>query len=327
VESSYTRVLKGLLGFLIKISLGGIALGMLIWKGGLNPGAAGLALLNHPGYALNTLVIIFTINLLAIYRWYQFLKTSDIDISFKETASLHLIGLFFVTLIPGGTGGDLAKGYYLYKDTPEKKGPALMTIAVDRLVGLYALLFWGLLGVLWNIEMAFSSLALRSSSYFYLGIFVCYTALIVLFLSRWGGKFLLFLEQKKLPFKRVFTVLGASLSLFRTRPKVLIQGFILTLLVHGGILLAYYQLALALDIDLGLKIHAFVVPMLTLVNGLPLSPGGLGVGEAAGALLYKLQGVTQGASILLLFHFYVIVSALIGAPFYFFHRRKISKSA
>ena len=50
---------------------------------------------------------------------------------------LIMIGLFFSLFIPGGTGGDIVKGYYLLKEAPVgRKTSAALSIVMDRLLGL-----------------------------------------------------------------------------------------------------------------------------------------------------------------------------------------------
>jgi len=49
------------------------------------------------------------------------------------------IGLFYNQFLPGGTGGDIIKSYYLLKETPDKKAGALLAVVFDRFIGLVAL--------------------------------------------------------------------------------------------------------------------------------------------------------------------------------------------
>jgi uncharacterized membrane protein YbhN (UPF0104 family) len=71
-------------------------------------------------------------------------------------------------------------------------------------------------------------------------------------------------------------------------------------------------------------VHGFVVPTLTMINGIPISPSGVGVGEVAGEMIYKLLGVGDaGSEILALVHICVITMSLLGAPFFFFYRAHI----
>lgn len=93
--------------------------------------------------------------------------------------------------------------------------------------------------------------------------------------------------------------------------------------VHFCLIITYALCARALDVSLPFRLHAYVGPVLTFVNGIPISPAGLGVGEAAGRILYKAVGATHGqAEIPALVHTLGLLTALLCAPAYFFRRGK-----
>ena len=95
----------------------------------------------------------------------------------------------------------------------------------------------------------------------------------------------------------------------------------LGIVVDFGLILLYYFFALSLGLQLPLWVHGFVVPTLTMINGIPISPSGLGVGEVAGEMIYRSLGVAEGGSeVLALVHICIISVSLVGAPFYFFYR-------
>jgi uncharacterized membrane protein YbhN (UPF0104 family) len=226
-----------------------------------------------------------------------------------------MIGLFFVTLFPGGVGGDVVKGFYIFRDTPGKKGIALTSILMDRAVGVYTMLCWGIMGILMNSRMAFTHVSLRWNSWFYLSAFLIATVIIGLFFSPWAKSFLNHPLFSKMPGKKIITGLFDAIQVYRSYPGILLVSFVITLLVHGGILTTFYLCAQSLNIDLPLVKHGFIVPLLTMINGIPISPAGIGVGEAAAVALYKLMDVTQGGEILIIFHLLVVMVALVGAPF------------
>src|SRR5207249_6681847 len=62
-----------------------------------------------------------------------------IDLNFLRLLGLFLIGMFYNQFLPGGTGGDIMKSYYLLKETPDKKAGALLAVVFDRFIGLVAL--------------------------------------------------------------------------------------------------------------------------------------------------------------------------------------------
>src|SRR5437762_2474551 len=79
------------------------------------------------------------VEIAAAFRWHVLLKVQGIHLSFARLCGLFLIGMFYNQFLPGGTGGDIMKSYYLLKETPDKKAGALLAVVFDRFIGLVAL--------------------------------------------------------------------------------------------------------------------------------------------------------------------------------------------
>src|ERR1041385_712893 len=80
-----------------------------------------------------------TVEVAAAIRWQILLRVQQIHLSLPRLSGLFLIGVFFNQFLPGGTGGDIIKSYYLLKETPDRKPGALLAVLFDRLIGLVAL--------------------------------------------------------------------------------------------------------------------------------------------------------------------------------------------
>jgi uncharacterized membrane protein YbhN (UPF0104 family) len=59
-----------------------------------------------------------------------------------------------------------------------------------------------------------------------------------------------------------------------------------------------------------------LIPMGYLANSLPVTPGGLGVGEAALESLFKLGGLEGGAEVILGWRLIMVIVGLLGLAFY-----------
>src|SRR6266576_816509 len=81
----------------------------------------------------------FVVEIAAAFRWHVLLKVQGIHLSFLRLSGLFLIGMFYNQFLPGGTGGDIMKSYYLLKETPDKKAGALLAVVFDRFIGRVAL--------------------------------------------------------------------------------------------------------------------------------------------------------------------------------------------
>jgi len=73
-------------------------------------------------------------------RWWIILLIQKIHLPLSRLIGLNLIGQFFSAFLPGSTGGDVVRVYYLIRQVPERKALATLSIVVDRIFGLVALL-------------------------------------------------------------------------------------------------------------------------------------------------------------------------------------------
>jgi uncharacterized membrane protein YbhN (UPF0104 family) len=307
-----------------KFLLGAAALWALVRSGSLDPALVGRAFMDHPGLcALAFLSFAALILLPAWIRWFLLLRMAGLQVAAGRTFRLHMIGIFFNGLIPGGTGGDLVKGFYLFKDhAPGHRALALTSMAMDRFLGLYALLTVGTCMSLLTSPLWMGQPYLRLNCLLYATLFLVFTAAIAFFFSPWSRWFLEHPKLHSLPGGRFFKSLSESLLVYRSRPSGLLPCLGLAVLVDFGLILLYYFFARALGSDLPLLHHAFVVPTLTMINGIPISPAGLGVGEAAGKVIYGFLGLGNGGEVLALVHIAVLAFSLSGMPFYFLFKAR-----
>jgi len=82
--------------------------------------------------------ILLVINVGLGTRWWLLLRVQDIPIPWWAAVRFNYIGLFFNTMLPGLTGGDLIKIYYAVRET-HKKARAAATVLLDRAIGLFAM--------------------------------------------------------------------------------------------------------------------------------------------------------------------------------------------
>ena len=80
------------------------------------------------------------VEILAAVRWQVLLRVQGVRIGTWRLSALLMIGIFFNQFMPGGTGGDVVKIYYLLKETPGKRAQALLAALIDRIIGLLGLI-------------------------------------------------------------------------------------------------------------------------------------------------------------------------------------------
>ncbi|MGH7213986.1 MAG: lysylphosphatidylglycerol synthase transmembrane domain-containing protein, partial [Tepidisphaeraceae bacterium] len=89
-------------------------------------------------------ILIFPLTyLITSYRWHVLLEALDVRMRMARAFAINMVGAFYNTFMPGSTGGDVLKAYYAAKQAPNQRTRAVMSVVVDRAIGLLALIMLG----------------------------------------------------------------------------------------------------------------------------------------------------------------------------------------
>lgn len=273
------------------------------------------------------LILLVDIGLMA-WRLALLVKPHGLYLSLRSSLRLTLIGIFFNSFLPGATGGDVVKLFYATQGNPGRRTEVATIVLLDRAVGMFGLLVLPLLVAPFFPRLFGSSPVLpdllRLAALFAV---VMLAGLLVCFSSRVKNSRLLSWIFEKLPggdyARRIFeTVHGYRHSLG-------------TLGASLGVALVTHLLAAVVTLLAGWATNPrglawemiALIPLGHLANALPLTPGGLGVGEAAFDALFALVGVNGGAEALLGWRLLTLLISLLGLVFYLQGRRRFVHSA
>lgn len=245
-------------------------------------------------WALALSVALMGANLfVGILRWQIILKVHGLALPFKRTTEISLVAHFFNSFLLGSVGGDLLKAYYVARETHHKKTEAVVTVAVDRIIGLFGMLVFGCLLIIPNHELLFSTHKLEVVVWTILAMTGgCAAFLLVAFR---GGL------SKRLPKARAWLrrlpkgeMLESVLEAFREFGRS--RGFFLRILpvvVLGNVIIIGHFLALMWGFNLRLPVLEIsaVVPMVTSISSLPITPSGLGVRENLYVWMLGAKGI------------------------------------
>src|SRR5690606_24870870 len=93
-------------------------------------------------------------------RWWWLLRVNRLPVGFWAAQRFTWIGLFFNNVVPGQTGGDLVKALYVMKRCHGERVAAMMSVVVDRVMGLASLSLLAAVAVLFYLDrQEFASLA------------------------------------------------------------------------------------------------------------------------------------------------------------------------
>jgi len=227
---------------------------------------------------LSIFIIVFFICLTGILisakRWSLFLPET---IRYSRLLSLFFIGSFFNTFMPGHVGGDIAKMFYLYRDTG-KSGTSIASVFMDRYMGLCAMVIVSIIAfiggysyikgteIVWIIPIAS-------------GVFLIIS--LTLWKLNWGK--IKFLN----PFYNPF--IG-----YKTKKGIISNSLLLSLIVQVIGITEVYLLSLAIGLKVPVIYFFIFVPIINVISAIPISIAGLGVRETGFVALFKLVPAGQG---------------------------------
>ena len=245
--------------------------------------------------------------LLPVWRWWLLLRIQGIKEPLGRVLWLTWAGYFGALVLPGAAGGDLAKGYLVLRRRDQGRARALSTVLADRALGLYSLLLLGLFPLGWLSASGLLSSGVVRIALLILGLFLVATL---------GGLCLLFPSSRRVLLAAVprawreawdESLVNYSRAVW---PLCLCMGISLASNVLG--LLSFSLAGRTLGSEIPPATALLAGPLVVLANNLPVSPGGIGVGESAAEALFVLLGATGGAEAMLLLRLVGAVVALLG---------------
>jgi uncharacterized protein (TIRG00374 family) len=238
-------------------------------------------------------------------------------LSFFEGYRAVAIAALFNFCIPGGTGGDVMKLYYLAADSRGQRVEIATLIFVDRAVALFCMLnlvvALALLDgrLVWDHPMIGSLVAIAAIGAIGLaagGAVACSTRLRE---SRWYACLL-----DRAPLSRYLTRAADALYVFRKNRAALARAAALSVVGHL-VLLSLLSAAAKTFMPNAQPLTVSLLALLGLLaNALPITPGGLGVGEAAFEGLFRSVGYDGGARLILAWRVGMLALSCVGCALY-----------
>ena len=283
-------------------------------------------------FALSSLM--FVIFALVINtRWWWLLRANELGVGFWEAQRYSWIGFFFNNIIPGATGGDVIKAIYIARRCQGEPVRALVSVAVDRVIGLLSLVFVGSLASI----LAISRFPRLSYSIWFaaLGIAVC-AALLVSPTLRKILRFESGIDYLPKRIAKVIRDLDQAVLYYRTQLKGIGLWILVSPVIYSVVFVSFFIMDRALGVGLQLTDYFVICPIVFVLQGIPIAPAGWGIGEALfGSLIGKfgatnLGGIagaeammrTRGVAVSILYRSQVALWSLLGGLFTLIERRR-----
>jgi uncharacterized membrane protein YbhN (UPF0104 family) len=261
-------------------------------------------------------LLLLTLPVAAI-RWGILLRALGASIPFLNLLHFVAIGVLANVLVLGSAGGDTVRGIYAWRALGRSGGRVAASVLADRLFTLLAVLFTSLAFSLlyWHRMQQVPALAALGASIIAAAAACAIGACMVLAAPGLTRPLEVWLLPWPAAARLLVQVRGVILML-RTRSLSLLAAFALALVTQILTVLAVLVLAQAIKIGvLNAADYMFAVPLTLIVNALPLTPSGIGIGEAAFDQICRwLEPTPSGAAYSSIFFAFRVVSTLTCIP-------------
>ena len=247
------------------------------------------------GLAVGALCIVFS-----SFEWHCLVLAEDIHTDLAHLIKLYLIGIAFSHFLPSSMGGDVAKAFYVGRDSGNMAG-ATSSVMLSRITGFLGMLLIALPSLLiwhsWFTSAVIVEFLLLS---LLLIVLISGTMIISLCLPKASSRLL---KSRWIPKGVVITAaeLGQTLTCAIRKPRTLTIAILFGIFFWIASFLNYYGYAVALGIHAPLFFYAIAIPFSSLVAFLPISINGFGVREGALVYIFSTIHVSSSSSLLLAF--------------------------
>jgi uncharacterized protein (TIRG00374 family) len=263
--------------------------------------------------------------LIVSWRWRLLLAVHDVRLRYWRIFELTMIGQFFSAFLLGTTGGDVIKIFYVARAVPSHKAAVGFTVIVDRVIGMVALLLFGVLLSLTRLPLFFSPPTKVYSGIFYL---FALGGVVGSLLACLGPVLLqnpmIQALVKRLPLGRRGTSLVAAYETTARAFSTNLLALVGSLPSHVCTTLIGYCILRALHLDPPLLTFCALLAMVNMLIALPISISGIGLREFLFVNYFGLVHIDlDHATAFSLTYFTLnILWSLVGGPFYFLYRHE-----
>jgi uncharacterized protein (TIRG00374 family) len=267
----------------------------------------------NPIYLIFALAVYMVGQVLVAVRWWLLLRALSIHTEVWTAIKLFFLGLFYSNVMPSSVGGDLLRAWYVTKHAPNKKVEAVLSIFVDRAVGLTGTFVIAVFSYLvlirekswsgaFSAKQSGAAAILSEHKWLIAGSTAAMGCLLGLMLldkrgrrtlSRWRS---LVREHGV----RVVTRSKDAIVIYCSKPLTMIVALALTIFLQSIVIAGFWVLGRNLGITAEAKYYFVFFPVTWGLAAIPVSIAGLGLLEGGVRELFtRFAGVSVERAIAL----------------------------
>ena len=278
--------------------------------------------------------IVFLIMILGSIKWYFLIIIQNNNISFKQVLESYYLG-YALNYVLFGIAGDIIKTIYLIKGKKNKIGIS-MSVVIDRLIGLFSMFLL--------IVICFPKIIEYSSDFsnfntpiadnlfkYYSIVFLSFFFLCILIKKILNSRrinkiiFLYFYRYKNNTFRIISKTIKVLFS-YRKSSLYLLYNLISAMLLQIIIAFSIFIICTyVINFEISYFNNLVSSLIVQIISIVPLSPGNIGVGEAAfSQIMYILNNniLLQYATVYFIFRIFNMLCSIPGVIIYYLVIRK-----
>ncbi len=325
-----TRSMRPWLITLLKLTIAAALVTFLFNQGTLDFSMLLEGPISIPATLIGLALFLLTFSFSAI-RWHQLLKIQGGFFPFPWVLRVTFIGMFLNYFLPGSISGDAMRMAYTHRASRRNRGALIISVAMDKIFGLYSLSVICLMASLFHMERILASepLTLLFSLSLLLVISAPVATGLIWFLTRPGSRMRDWLKKSpKKNWDRFIHLMVRSLRSHAWNLSSTFLALLTSIVSQGFAVAAMVWVAHAADIgDLPSLQYAIACTWGWIAAIIPITPGGLGISEAAFDQVCRwfdpVASPAPYATIFLTARFLAMAATLPGLLAYLTHRNEI----
>ena len=251
-------------------------------------------------FLLLSLLFYGTTICITIYRWNLLLKVQGVYLRVWDLIRLTMIGGFFNLVIPGAVSGDLVKMIFLAKQTKRNSTEAVLTVILDRTLGMIGLFIIAAIMVLLylpfllNLKHEYRFIQVATLTVGLVSICGVFGVALIKFrqtLKRYLGiNRIVKYAERKLPKSMVLALIRVmnALYLYRQNLGAIAIGIALSILIHSCLAVNLFLVGVSIGENvIQLSDYFLATQVSSAITIIPLTPGGVGMRDVTTTILFS----------------------------------------
>jgi hypothetical protein len=258
---------------------------------------------------LSSIALYLLAQIVSTLRWQCLLRAEQINLSTWRLILLYYEGMFFNLMLPTVIGGDIVRGYQIFRLTRQKDS-SVASILVERLSGYVALIMIACIALILGSSHLHDPVTVWLTIASAAGIVGIIAGLLNNQLQM-----LIFRVLNRTGLGRFHEVLhgfyGALRRYWKHR-RALLQAVGLSLILQLLLIMIFYLISRSLNLSVPLRYFFLFVPLISVVSMLPISVAGLGVRESGSVYFFAKVGLDSAGAISLSLLWFAVTACCSG---------------